>query len=510
MSLADGQEFAGYTVLRQLGRGGMGEVYLVQHPRLPRRDALKVLSASLTSDTEYRTRFEREADMAAALWNPHIVSIHDRGEFEGQLWIAMEYVDGNDAAELLYQRHPKGMPRYEVLEIVRAVADALDYAHQRQLLHRDVKPANILLGYPESGQQRILLADFGIARRVDDSSGLTATNMTVGTVFYAAPEQLMGAAIDGRADQYALAATAFHLLTGAPPFQHSNPAVVISQHLTASPPQLADRRPELAGLDPVLSRALAKDPKDRFERCMDFARAFGHSVSSSELGQSAAPTDVTRMAPAVVLPLATATATATATEHPTHPTQPTQPTHPAHHAKPPPRRSPLRAAVVVPAIVAVVVITALALLVAHSARTDHASSTTPIPTTSIPTTPAPPPPASSAPPPASAPPASTPASTPASETPPAAPAAVVGARCTAPGATGLTADGTNTYCSNLQYTNRYLWSVNPGVIPNPILTAAPTAPADPQETETPIQICMQQTGHGRLRCAAEILRGNAQ
>jgi serine/threonine protein kinase, bacterial len=503
MSLAEGQEFAGYTVLRQLGRGGMGEVYLVQHPRLPRRDALKVLSASLTSDTEYRTRFEREADMAATLWNPHIVSIHDRGEFEGQLWIAMEYVDGNDAAELLYQRHPKGMPRYEVLEIVRAVADALDYAHQRQLLHRDVKPANILLGYPESGEQRILLADFGIARRVDDSSGLTATNMTVGTVFYAAPEQLMGAAIDGRADQYALAATAFHLLTGAPPFQHSNPAVVISQHLTASPPQLADRRPELAGLDPVLSKALAKDPKDRFERCMDFARAFGHSVSSSELGQSAAPTDVTRMAPAVVLPLATAT------EHPTHPT------HPAHHAKPPPRRSPLRAAVVVPAIVAVVVITALALLVAHSARTDHASSTTPIPTTStpIPTTPAPPPPAppppaSSAPAPASPAPASE-TQTPASTTPPAAPEAVVGARCTAPGATGVTADGTNAYCSNLQYTNRYLWSVNPGVITNPILTAAPTAPPDPQETETPIEICMQETGHGRLRCAAEILRGNA-
>ena len=158
------------------------------------------------------------------------------------------------------------MPKEEVLDIVTSVGEALDYAHQRGLLHRDVKPANIMLTDPESGEQRILLGDFGIARRVDDSSNLTATNMTVGTVFYAAPEQLMGEDLDGRADQYALAATAFHLLSGSPPFHHSNPTVVISQHLTASPPALADRRPELSALDPVLAKALSKDPKDRFDR----------------------------------------------------------------------------------------------------------------------------------------------------------------------------------------------------------------------------------------------------
>ena len=155
--------------------------------------------------------------------------------------------------------------------IVTAVADALDYAHQRGLLHRDVKPANILLTEPEDGKRRILLADFGIARPLADISGLTATNFTVGTLAYAAPEQLMGADIDGRADQYALAATAFHLLTGSPPFQHSNPVAVISQHLNATPPKLSDRRPELAHLDQVLSKALAKDPADRFDRCREFA-----------------------------------------------------------------------------------------------------------------------------------------------------------------------------------------------------------------------------------------------
>ena len=281
MPLADGATFAGYTIVRLLGAGGMGEVYLAQHPRLPRRDALKVLPVSVSADNEYRQRFNREADIAAALWHPHIVGVHDRGEFDGQIWISMDYVDGTDAGRMLRERYPDGMPRAEVVATVTAVAQALDYAHERDLLHRDVKPANILLAYPESGDQRILLADFGIARWVNDISGLTATNMTVGTVWYAAPEQLMGAHLDGRADQYGLAATAFHLLTGAPPFQNSNPAVVISQHLSASPPAIGARRPELSALDPVLGKALSKDPNDRYERCADFARALAHRLDAA-------------------------------------------------------------------------------------------------------------------------------------------------------------------------------------------------------------------------------------
>ena len=143
MPLTDGQVIAGYTILRSLGAGGMGEVYLAQHPRLPRRDALKVLSAAVCSESEYRQRFNREADIAATLWHPHIVEVHDRGDVDGQLWISMDYVEGTDAGRLLAERYPDGMPPDKVVRIVTAVADALDYAHQRGLLHRDVKPANI-------------------------------------------------------------------------------------------------------------------------------------------------------------------------------------------------------------------------------------------------------------------------------------------------------------------------------------------------------------------------------
>jgi serine/threonine-protein kinase len=273
MPLADGQVYAGYTILRKLGEGGMGMVYLAQHPRLPRRDALKVLPAALTVDNEYRQRFNREADIASTLWHPHIVEIHDRGELEGRLWISMDYVEGTDAASRLQSRYPNGMPPEDAVRITRAVAEALDYAHEQQFLHRDVKPSNILLSHPEEPSERIFLADFGIAKFADDRRRLTATDMAVGTVAYAAPEQLLGEHMDGRADQYALAATAFHLLTGAPVFQHTNPAVVISQHLSTPPPAIGTRRPDLRDLGPVFSKALAKSPGDRYRTCVEFADA---------------------------------------------------------------------------------------------------------------------------------------------------------------------------------------------------------------------------------------------
>jgi serine/threonine-protein kinase len=264
---------------------------LAQHPRLPRRDALKLLPPDVSADTDFRGRFNREADLASTLWHPHIVGVHDRGEFDGQLWISMDFVDGLDAARLLADRYPAGMPQDQVVTIITAVAGALDYANKQGLLHRDVKPANIMLThFDDEGEQRILLTDFGIARNVDDVSGLTTTNMTVGTVAYSAPEQLMGEVIDGRADQYALAATAYHLLTGSQLFPHSNPAVVISRHLNTSPPALADSWPELAVLDPVMSAALAKDPDDRFPRCSDFARALAEQCAARDAPSPAAPT----------------------------------------------------------------------------------------------------------------------------------------------------------------------------------------------------------------------------
>jgi len=275
-STGESRTFAGYQIIRRLGSGGMGEVYLAQHPRLARQDALKILFKSLTVDDEFEQRFKREADVAASLWHEHIVGVHDRGEYEGQLWISMDYVDGPDAATLLRKDFPSGMPVDAVLEITDAVAEALDFSHQRKLLHRDVKPANILLSGTDREKRRILLADFGIARRIDEEvGGLTATNVAVGTVRYAAPEQLSGEPIDGRTDQYALAVTAFELLTGGPMFVDENPAVVIGKHLSAAPP---------APLDPVLATALAKDPADRFENCSAFAAALReHALTMAQV-----------------------------------------------------------------------------------------------------------------------------------------------------------------------------------------------------------------------------------
>jgi serine/threonine-protein kinase len=464
MPLADGETFAGYTILRLLGSGGMGEVYLAAHPRLPRRDALKVLAASVSADGEYRERFNREAEIAATLWHPHIVGVHDRGDFEGQIWISMDYVEGTDAARLLRERHPNGMPKQQVADIVTAVADALDYAHQRNLLHRDVKPANILLAYPESGDQRILLADFGIARWADDVSGLTATNMTVGTVLYAAPEQLLGQSLDGRADQYALAVTAFHLLTGSPPFTHSNPAVVISQHLSASPPAVGDRRPELADLDAVLAKALAKHPSDRFERCADFARALSHRLEAAPADDGGG-------------------------------------TRPAAAAQAPESRSLVRASVIVPVVLAVLLVAAVTVALMEFRRADLASTSPPVTPTAVarPTfTPRAPPPA---PPPA-------PSTT--APSPSAPPVAVIGANCAPAGSTGTTADGSTAYCSTLQSTGATVWSLSQGDIPSPTVTTEPTDRPLPTADESPVRVCMQQTSMTRLQCWESIRRSNGR
>lgn len=290
MPLANGEIFAGYKIVRLLGSGGMGEVYLAQHPRLPRRDALKLLPREWSADPDYRARFNREADLASTLWHPNIVGVHDRGEEDGQLWISMDYVEGLDAAQLLADQYPTGMPVDEVVRIVTAVASALDYAHKQGLLHRDVKPSNIMLTHvDDESEQRILLTDFGIARNLDEISGLTATNMAVGTVAYSAPEQLLGEDIDGRTDQYSLAATAYNLLTGSHLFPHSNPIVVSNRHLNNPPPALSKTRPELGELDPVLAVALSKDPKDRFQRCTDFARAVSEQIDSAVAPRPSTP-----------------------------------------------------------------------------------------------------------------------------------------------------------------------------------------------------------------------------
>ena len=449
MPLAEGQELAGYTIVRSLGTGGMGEVYLAKHPRLPRSDALKVLSYSVCCDAEYRERFNREADIAATLWHPHIVEVHDRGDVGGRLWIAMDYVEGTDAERLLAERYPSGMPLAEVVRIVTAVGDALDYAHQRDLLHRDVKPANILISKPDTDDERIMLADFGIARRTTEASTLTGTSMTVGTVAYAAPEQLTGEPMDGRADQYALAATAYQLLTGTPPFHHSNPAVVISQHLTARPPSIGSRRPELSSLGAVFDKALAKSPDDRYAKCIDFARALAHGVDARDGRpvEAVADAGATMLAPV-------------ASSGPRHAKQQPPPT--------PSRRRPWLPVAVAAAIIAIAAVAFVALNRGPAHR------------------PSPPPPAGDV----------------------ALPVVAIGANCATLGAAGITASGGPAYCAHLPTTNATIWSLYPGEVSSPTVTAGPGDEVYPSETESPVLVCMEQTGQGRLDCHDDILQSN--
>ena len=209
----------------------------------------------------------------------------------------MDYVEGTDAAQLVRNRYPHGMPPKDALEIATAIAEALDYAHESLLLHRDVKPANILLTDSKAGKRRILLADFGIAKAANETHGITVTNMTVGSVAYAAPEQLTGKKLDGRADQYALACTTFHLLTGQQPFINSNPAVVIGSHLSSPPPRLGAVRADLSSMDSVLAKGMAKEPHQRFDTCREFASALsGDTVWSSSVAE-------TQLAPASYQPV---------------------------------------------------------------------------------------------------------------------------------------------------------------------------------------------------------------
>ncbi|MEU4599291.1 MDR family MFS transporter [Nocardia sp. NPDC023988] len=271
-----GENFAGYELERVLGRGGMGTVFLARHPRLPRMVALKVLNEEMFGDHEIRQRFEREADLIAQLDHPNIVVVHDRGVEDKRLWIAMQYVQGSDAGSL----DPVDPTR--AARIITDVASALDYAHNRGVLHRDIKPANILIHDAEPGRpERVLLADFGIARLRDQVNGLTQTGTFTATLAYASPEQLAGGELDARCDQYSLACTLFVLLTGTVPFAATNPVAVIGAHMSEPPPSVSARRPGLpVQLDAVLQRAMAKRPQDRFASCSEFAHAVQWALAS--------------------------------------------------------------------------------------------------------------------------------------------------------------------------------------------------------------------------------------
>lgn len=269
--LEPGDDFAGYAIRRRLGVGGMGMVFLARHPRLPRLVALKLLNPQLYSDREIRLRFERESELAGRLEHPNIVTVYDRGAEGKQLWISMQYVPGSDASLVdLHVLDPR-----RAVQIVADTGIALDFAHANGVLHRDVKPGNILLAKPPIGQpERVLLTDFGIAGVRDAETTIAAADTITATLAYAAPEQLTGAKLDQRGDQYSLACTLFWLLTGSGPYRGNNPAELIQAHLTAPVPRVSRIRAGLPpGLDEVLARALAKNPTDRFLSCTEFATA---------------------------------------------------------------------------------------------------------------------------------------------------------------------------------------------------------------------------------------------
>ncbi|WP_063041462.1 serine/threonine-protein kinase [Nocardia grenadensis] len=287
MLLNSGDVFAGFTVERLLGEGGMGAVYLARHPRLGKQTALKLLKPELFADAAIRTRFEREADLAAALDHPSIVTVYDRGVEGDHLWMCMQYIDGADAGTV----NPLALAPEKAVQIIAGVADALDYAHGMGVLHRDVKPSNILLARANPGQgERVFLTDFGLARLRAETVRLTQTGMFTATLAFASPEQMTGGDMDGRSDQYSLACALYWLLTGMAPFDSPNPADIIHGNLQLAPPPLAVKRRGLPpGLDPVLAKAMAKHPGHRYRTCVEFARAAEQALTAPAPTQSYVP-----------------------------------------------------------------------------------------------------------------------------------------------------------------------------------------------------------------------------
>jgi serine/threonine-protein kinase len=281
-----GSVVAGYSIEAVLGAGGMGTVFLAKNPALPRRDALKVLSAEMSGDRAFRERFIREADIVSQVDHPNIVSIYSRGETaDGQLWIALQYVEGTDAEAAL---RAGSMTPQRAIRIVTEVAKALDYAHQRNVVHHDVKPANLLLSGESGDSERVFLSDFGVARPIDDTDRSMDGAFTA-TLAYSAPEVITGAQIDGRADLYSLGCTLFRLLTGKQPYQADGLVGTIRAHLQQAQPRVSDHlswaTPEL---DAVIAKALAKDPAQRFGSAREFAAA-----AAVAMRQAAPPAGVT-------------------------------------------------------------------------------------------------------------------------------------------------------------------------------------------------------------------------
>lgn len=269
-----GARVAGYRLEEQIGRGGMAVVYRAQDLQLDRQVALKVLDPVLAGDEGFQQRFIRESRAAAAVDHPNIIPVFAAGEADGVLFIAMRYVSGPDVRTLIDAAGP--LPAARAVDIVSQVAAALDTAHERGLVHRDVKPANMLLDpAPGGGRgEHVYLSDFGLSKQAVAGLGLTATGQLVGTLDYVAPEQIENRPVDGRGDLYSLACTAFEMLSGTPPFRRDQHLALLWAQLSEPPPRLTRSRPDLPpAVDLVLAKAMAKSPGDRYPRCLDFAEA---------------------------------------------------------------------------------------------------------------------------------------------------------------------------------------------------------------------------------------------
>ncbi len=268
---AIGAKLGGYRLEEFVGRGAMGAVYRAEDLRLGRRVALKVLAAELADDARFRERFLAESRLAASLDHAGIVPIFEAGEADGLLYIAMRYVDGGDLRALV--EGEGRLPPERAAALVEQVAGALDAAHARGLVHRDVKPSNVLVAV-ESGREHAYLADFGLTKHTSSPGGPTATDQMVGTVDYVAPEQIRGDEVDGRADLYSLGCVLFECVTGEVPFAQRSEVASIYAHLEEDPPRASERCPDVPPeLDAVIARALAKDPNRRFQSGAEFADA---------------------------------------------------------------------------------------------------------------------------------------------------------------------------------------------------------------------------------------------
>src|SRR3954470_17613672 len=264
--LAPGTEFGNWRLDRVIGRGGMGVVYAATDLRLRRPVAIKVIADDRAGDAGFRERFEREARLAASFDHPNVIPVYAAGEEDGHLYIAMRLVDGTDLHRLLRRDGP--VPFQRAADIVRQIAEALDAAHAAGLVHRDVKPANVLLA-----DRHVYLGDFGITRAIDADTQVTETDEHAGTVDFMSPEQLRGQRTDARSDVYALGCLLYTLLVGTPPFHRPTAPATVTAHLEEPPPPLPAGRAIPKEFVDVFARALAKDPAERYPSAGDLGRA---------------------------------------------------------------------------------------------------------------------------------------------------------------------------------------------------------------------------------------------